>query len=38
MHGRHVVDQDMEVMFSDRNINIRIAESAKFGSDIWKMI
>ena len=38
MHGRHVFDQDIEVMFSDRNINIRLADTARFGKDIWEMV
>ena len=37
MHGRHVRDQDMEVMFSDRSINTRATASARYGNDIWFM-
>ena len=37
MHGRHVVNQDMKVMSSDRKTNIWLAET-KFGNDIWSMV
>ena len=37
LHGIHVIDQDIDVLFADRTIGINW-EHSRYGDDVWDML